>query len=94
MFLFIVAFGVLAIAIIMAMTGRGGGNFYVPLLLACGLPMLQAATTGQCIMFCTAIAAALVFQKKRTIDWKLALVIDPPTDVMALIGSYYAHLLS
>lgn len=87
------ALAVLPVAIIMAMTGRGGGNFYVPLLLACGLPMLQAATAGQCILLCAAVTAALVFQKKRTIDWKLALVIDPPTDVMALIGGYYAHML-
>lgn len=84
---------ILAISVVMSMTGRGGGNFYVPVLVACGLPMLQAATTGQCILFSTAVAASLVFQKRRTIDWKLALVIDPPTDVMALVGGYYAHLL-
>jgi uncharacterized membrane protein YfcA len=84
---------ILAISVVMSMTGRGGGNFYVPVLVACGLPMLQAATTGQCILFSTAVAASVVFQKRRTIDWKLALVIDPPTDVMALVGGYYAHLL-
>jgi len=84
---------ILAISVVMSMTGRGGGNFYVPVLVACGLPMLQAATTGQCILFSTAVAASLIFQKRRTIDWKLALVIDPPTNVMALVGGYYAHLL-
>ena len=85
--------GVFLIAALMAMTGRGGGNFYVPLLLAGGAQMHQAATTGQFILFLTAVAASLVFQKNRTIDWKLALVIDPPTALMALIGGYYAHLL-
>jgi len=84
---------VLALAILMSMTGRGGGNFYVPILIASGVPMLQAATTAQSILFCTAVASALVFQKNRTIDWKLALAIDPPTDVMALVGGYYAHLV-
>jgi len=84
---------ILIISALMSLTGRGGGNFYVPVLLACGLPMLQAATTGQCILFSTAVAATLVFQKSRTVDWKLALLIDPPTDAMALIGGYYAHLL-
>lgn len=77
----------------MAMTGRGGGNFYVPVLVAAGSPMLQSATTGQCIMFSTAVAASLVFQKNRTIDWMLAMVIELPTALMALIGGYYAHLL-
>jgi uncharacterized membrane protein YfcA len=84
---------ILVISVLMSMTGRGGGNFYVPVLVACGLPMLQAATSAQCILLCTAAAAALVFQKSRMIDWKLAMVIDPPTDVMALLGGYYAHVL-
>jgi len=94
MTIFIIAVAaILVISVLMSITGRGGGNFYVPVLLACGLSMLQAATTGQCILLSTAVAAALVFHKNRTIDWKLAFVIDPPTDVMALIGGYYAHLL-
>jgi len=36
----------LCIAILMAMTGRGGGNFYVPVLIAAGATMYEAATTG------------------------------------------------
>lgn len=46
----IVSVGVLIIAVLMAMTGRGGGNFYVPFLVAVGAPMHQAATTGQLIL--------------------------------------------
>jgi len=94
MFVLAVACAVIGvIAALMAAVGRGGGNFYVPILVACGLPMLEAATTGQCILFSTAVAASLVFHKSKTIDWKLALVLDPPTDVMALGGGYFAHLL-
>lgn len=80
-----------AIAVIMTMTGRGGGNFYVPLLVACGAPMHEAATSGQFILFSTAAAAALLFHKHRIIDWRLALLIDPPTDVMALCGGYLSE---
>jgi len=79
---------ILGLAVLMTMTGRGGGNFYVPLLVACGSPMHEAATSGQFILVATALAAALLFHKHRTVDWKLALVIDPPTDVMALFGGY------
>ena len=82
---------ILVVSAIMSITGRGGGNFYVPVLGACGLSVLEAATTAQCILFTTALASLLVFQRSRTIDWKLALIIDPPTDIMALIGGYYAH---
>jgi uncharacterized membrane protein YfcA len=79
---------ILALAVVAAMTGRGGGNFYVPLMVACGAPMHQAAASGQLILVATASAAALLFHKRRTVDWKLALAIDPPTDVMALVGGY------
>ena len=89
----IAVLSIFVISLLMSMTGRGGGNFYVPVLVACGLPMLQAATSSQCILLCSAVAASIVFQKNQFVDWKLALVIDPPTDVMALVGGYYAHIL-
>jgi len=81
-------FLILVVAALMTMTGRGGGNFYVPLLVACGVPMHQAAASGQFILVATAAAAAFLFHKHRAVDWKLALVIDPPTDIMALCGGY------
>lgn len=89
----VTAVAILFVAILMAMTGRGGGNFYVPILVATGISMHEAATTAQLILFLTAVAASLAFHKGRTIDWKLAMAIDPPTDIMALIGGFYAHLL-
>jgi len=81
------------IAVVMAMVGRGGGNFYVPALVLAGSSMHQAATTGQLILVCTALSALLIYGTKGVVDWKLALVIDPPTDVMALVGGYFAHCL-
>jgi uncharacterized membrane protein YfcA len=90
----VVALIVLALAVVMTMTGRGGGNFYVLTLVLAGIPVHEAATTGQFILMLTAIAGMLIFHKNRMIDWKLALVIDPPTDIMALVGGYYSHLVS
>lgn len=63
-------------------------------MIATGSTIHQAATTGQLILVATAIAALLIFQKHKTVDWKLALVIDPPTDIMAFFGGYYAHTFS
>jgi hypothetical protein len=76
------------------MTGRGGGNFYVLVLIAAGQVMHEAATSAQFILMLTALAGMLVFQKSKTVDWKLALVIDPPTDIMALVGGYYSNDVS
>jgi len=67
---------ILGLAVLMTMTGRGGGNFYVPVLVACGVPMHQAAASGQFILLATAAAATLLFHKNRAVDWKLALVIE------------------
>jgi len=77
-----------AVAVVMTMTGRGGGNFYVPILVAVGAPMHVAATSGQFILLATAAAATFLFHKHRAVDWKLALLIDPPTDIMAFVGGY------
>jgi len=92
--LFAAILGVFLIAALMTTTGRGGGNFYVPLLVAAGEPVHQAAATGQFILMLAALAGMLLFQKHRMVDWKLALVIDPPTDVMAFVGGHFAYLLS
>lgn len=53
------------ISITMAMVGRGGGNFYVPVIVALGLSIYQAATTGQFILISSAVASAIVYQKHR-----------------------------
>lgn len=79
---------IFAIAVLMTMTGRGGGNFYVLILAVSGLGMHQAATTGQFILMITSLAGIVIFQKSKMIDWKLALVIDPATDIMAFVGGY------
>lgn len=81
---------ILGLAVLMTMTGRGGGNFYVLVLVMAGLSMHQAAATGQFILMMTACAGMVIFNKHKMVDWKLALVIDPPTDIMAFIGGYFS----
>ena len=90
----IVIIVIFIIAVLMTMTGRGGGNFYVLALVVAGHSIHQAATTGQFILMLTAIAGMLIFHKHKLVDWKLALVIDPPTDIMAFAGGYFSGYLS
>jgi hypothetical protein len=78
------------IAVSMSMVGKGGGNFYVLVMVFSGLSMHLAASTAQVIMAGTAISSMLIFNKNKKVDWKLALVIDPPTDIMAFVGGYFA----
>ena len=92
--LLIVLIVIFAIAVLMTITGRGGGNFYVLALVAAGYSIHQAATTGQFILMLTAFAGMLIFHKHKLVDWKLALVIDPPTDIMAFVGGYFSEYVS
>jgi len=85
---------IIVIAVLMSMTGRGGGNFYVPVLIGSGMKMHHAAATAQFILVACSIAALVIFQKNKIVDWKLALVIDPPTDIMAFVGGYYSYLFN
>ncbi len=92
--LFIVCGIVFTIAVVMTMAGRGGGNFYVLILVLAGLPMHQAATTGQFMLFMTAFSALFIFQKNKVISWPLALFIGPLTAVAAFLGGYASHLFT
>lgn len=74
----------------MSMVGKGGGNFYVIAMVLSGVAMHQAASTSQAIMLGTSVAAMLIFSKSKKVDWKLALIIDPATDIMAFVGGYFA----
>ncbi|WP_321991330.1 sulfite exporter TauE/SafE family protein [Marispirochaeta aestuarii] len=90
----LISLSVFIIGLIMTMSGRGGGNFYVPLLVLAGLGMHQAATMGQFILMIAALTGMVVFNRKKMVDWKLALLIDPPTDVMAFVGGYFSSYIS
>ena len=92
--LVIVAAIIFVLGIVMTMAGRGGGNFYVLTLVLAGVPIHQAAATGQFILFTTALSALFIFQKNKTVAWPLAFFIGPFTAVAALAGGYYSHLFS
>jgi len=90
MTIWILAGIILMIALVMTMTGRGGGNFYVLALVLSGISMHEAATTGQFILICSSLAATIVFRKKKVIDWKLVLLIGSMTLVSAFLGGFFS----
>ena len=78
------------IAVSMSMVGKGGGNFYVLAMVLAGVSMHEAATSSQLIMMVTSLTSMLVFNKHKKVDWKLGLMIEIPTAVMAFVGGYFA----
>ena len=90
----VVAFVVLVLGVVMTMTGRGGGNFYVLTFVLAGAPMHEAATTGQFVLFTTALAAMFVFQRHKTMLLPLALFMGGMTATTAFAGGYFAYLFT
>ena len=92
--LLIVSFLIFIVAITMTMVGKGGGNFYVVILAMANIPMHEAATTGQFILFAASVAAMIIFQKNKSVSWTLAILIGSFTALAALGGGYFSHLFS
>ncbi len=82
-----------AISSVVSMIGMGGGTLYVPILLFAGFTIKQAPAISLILILGTSSAALFTFWRSRKVDWKLALVIDPPTDVMAFAGGYFSALI-
>lgn len=86
-----VAILIFLLAVLMTMTGRGGGNFFVLVLVIAGIPMHSAAMTGQFILFSSAFASIFIFQKNKTVLWPMAILLGGTSSIMAFIGGYSAH---
>jgi len=82
------------VAVMMTMVGKGGGNFYVVILTFASLPMHQAAAIGQFILFGASLAALIIFQKGKSLSWKLGVFIGSLTALAALAGGYLSHNFS
>ncbi|MEA2087852.1 MAG: sulfite exporter TauE/SafE family protein [Candidatus Caldatribacteriota bacterium] len=78
---------------ISSMIGIGGGVLYVPILLAFGFPFYQAAAISIFIIMALSISSSLVYHRVQLVDWKLALIIEPLTAIMSLIGGYYSSFI-
>jgi len=87
-------FFIFIVAVAMTMVGKGGGNFYVVFLVIAGIPIHEAATTGQFILFSASIAAMIVFQKKKSVSWRLAILIGVFMALSAFGGGYFSYLFS
>jgi len=81
------------ISTVFSLIGLGGGIFYVPILLFAGYSFKQAPALSLILIVATSTAALISFLRSRKVDWKLALVIDPPTNIMAFVGGYFSTLV-
>ena len=74
------------IAIILSMFGKGGGEFYLPLLLSFGLPYQKAATMTLFILMISGTTMTIVFRKKALIDGTTGIFIILFSSAGAFLG--------
>jgi len=81
---------VLVISVLMSMTGRGGGSFYVPVLVACGLPMRVAVGTSSAMVVATAFMGLVGHSAAGDFNAFSAI----PMSVTALVGGLWGGVFS
>ena len=79
----------LAVSAVFSMLGLGGGILYVPILLFAGYPFREAPALSLVLIAVTSATALFTYWRHGRVDWRLALVIDPPTDVAAFLGGWW-----
>jgi len=78
------------IAGIFSMLGRGGGEFYLPILITfLAIPYFDIATVSLFAIFCQAAGMLLIYgQKHKLVDWPLAFSLAAIVGTFAFIGGY------
>ena len=79
-----------AIAAVLAMLGKGGGEFYLPILVASGVPFHQAGTISLFMLTVSGSVMAAVYHRKSLIDWTLGTMLI----LTAGLGSFFGGLIS
>ena len=82
---------VFSVASVLSMFGKGGGEFYVPLLITLGMPFQSAASTSlHCLAFSGTAMTFIYHQKMRQVDWHLAAVLFSTAGVSAFLGGFFS----
>jgi uncharacterized membrane protein YfcA len=70
--------------------GRGGGEFYLPILITfLAIPYFDIATVSLFAIFCQACAMLLIYgHKHKLVDWPLAISLAVIVGTFAFVGGY------
>jgi uncharacterized membrane protein YfcA len=82
---------IFVLTIVMIMSGRGGGSFYVAALVLSGVSMHTAFTTSQFILLVSALMGAIVYGKAKTMSWPLVFFFGGLNAWLAFVGGFEAH---
>ena len=80
------------VAMSMTLVGKGGGNFYVVILVFAAIPMHEASTTAQFILFSASSAGTIVFGRNKAVIWRLAIPVGALVALSAFAGGFLSYL--
>ncbi len=79
----------LLVGLVAAMTGVGGGVFFVPLLsLVYSFSPHQAIGTSLAVIVATALSSSIRYWRQKSVDYKVGLILALATIPGAFVGAY------
>jgi uncharacterized membrane protein YfcA len=78
------------LGLVLGLLGGGGGVLAVPLLVAIGLPFLQASTISLVVVGTGAAAALVPHHRARRVDWPVGLTFGALGAVGSILGAWLA----
>jgi uncharacterized membrane protein YfcA len=79
-----------ALGLVLGLLGGGGGVLAVPMLVAIGLPFLQASTISLVVVGTGAAAALVPHHRARRVDWPVGLTFGALGAVGSILGAWLA----
>ena len=82
---------IFSVAVVLSIFGKGGGEFYVPLLLTLGLPFQSAAGASLLCLIFSGTAMIIVYHTRtKNIDWPLAIALFSTAGSASFLGGYFS----
>lgn len=78
------------LGLVLGLLGGGGGVLAVPLLVAIGLPFLQASTVSLVVVGTGAAAALVPHHRARRVDWPVGLTFGALGAAGSILGAWLA----
>ncbi|HHE41379.1 MAG TPA: sulfite exporter TauE/SafE family protein [Dehalococcoidia bacterium] len=84
---------IFCISLVFSMFGRGGGDFYLPVIITLlGVPFYTAAGSSLFLILIQSISMVFIYSTRhRLLDWKLAFVLGATVAVAAFLGGFFSH---
>jgi hypothetical protein len=76
------------------MLGKGGGEFFVPIFLAYGIPFHQAASASLFILMISGFMMILIYHRKSLIDWYTGIILVLSVASGSFLGGFISAKVS